>query len=318
MPQPLDPTMQALLDASPRALFVLPDPPPSAAELALAIRSADGATTLAPITDFDGAISEQIVPVRWGSLHARMYRPHSTEARLPAVAFFHGGGFIGGDLDSHDALCRELASASRALVVSIAYRLAPEAPFPAGLEDAYDATIWLAAAADDLAIDPQRIAVAGDSAGGNLATAVALLAKRNGAPRIAFQLLFYPKLDFVNEYPSQIENVADGIPRALSQIFDDCYLPDLAQRSDPLASPVLATDLAGMPPGLIVTADADTLRDEAEVYGQALRQAGVEIATLRAIGQLHGFATMTELVPSARLITQSAASLLGYSLRSSQ
>ena len=160
--------------------------------------------------------------------------------------------------------------------------------------------------------------MAGDSAGGNLATVVALLAKRNATPKIAFQLLLYPKLDFVNEYASYVENGADGIPRTLSQIFDDCYLPDVSQRSDPLASPVLATDLAGMPAGLIVTADADTLRDEAEAYGQALRRAGVEIATLRAIGQVHGFATMTELVPSARLITQAAASLMGYALRSSQ
>ncbi len=318
MPQPLDPAVQALIDGTPRIPFVLPDPPPSAAELGLAIRAGDRAAAPAPVDDFHGAITERTVPVRWGSVQARVYRPHSTEARLPGIAFFHGGGFIGGDLDSHDGLCRELASASQALVLSVAYRLAPEAPFPAGLEDAYDATAWLAAAADDLEIDPQRIAVAGDSAGGNLATAVALLAKRNAAPNIAFQLLLYPKLDFVNEYPSHIENGADGIPRALSQIFDDCYLPDVSQRSDPLASPVLATDLAGMPAGLIVTADADTLRDEAEAYGQALRQAGVEVATLRAIGQAHGFATITELVPSARLITQAAASLTGHALRNSR
>jgi acetyl esterase len=318
MPQPLDPAVQALMSRTPRAPFVLPDPPPSAAEMALAIRARDRAVAPAPVDDFDGTIAERTVPVRWGGVPARVYRPHSSVARLPAVAFFHGGGFIGGDLDSHDRLCRELATASQAVILSVAYRLAPEAPFPAGLEDAYDATAWLANAADDLGIDPLRLAVAGDSAGGNLATAVALLAQRNGAPNIAFQLLLYPKLDFVNEYPSMVENGADGIPRALSQIFDDCYLPDVSQRSDPLASPVLATDLAGMPAGLIVTADADTLRDEAEAYGQALRLAGVEIATLRAIGLPHGFATMTELVPSARLITQAAASLMGFILRSSQ
>jgi acetyl esterase len=318
MPQPLDPAVQALIDSAPRAPFVLPDPPPSAAEMALAIRARDRPASPAPVDEFHGTITERTVPVRWGSVPGRVYRPHSAEARLPAVAFFHGGGFIGGDLDSHDRLCRELATASHALVLSVAYRLAPEAPFPAGLEDAYDATIWLADAADDLRIDPQRIAVAGDSAGGNLATAAALMAKRKGTPKIAFQLLLYPKLDFVNEYPSYVENGADGIPRALSQIFDDCYLPDMSQRSDPLASPVLATDLAGMPPGLILTADADTLRDEAEAYGQALRRAGVEIATLRAIGQAHGFATMIESVPSARLITQAAANLLGYALRSSR
>src|SRR4051812_37844774 len=317
MPQPLDPAVQALIERTPRVPFVLPDPPMAAAELALAIRARDRAAAPVRVDDFDGTITERTAPVRWGSVPARVYRPHGPEARLPAVAFFHGGGFIGGDLDSHDRLCRELATASHALVLSVAYRLAPEAPFPAGLEDAYDATAWLAGA-DDLGIDPQRIAVAGDSAGGNLATAVALLAKRKGAPNIAFQLLLYPKLDFVNEYPSYVENGADGIPRALSRIFDDCYLPDVSRRGDPLASPVLATDLAGLPSGLIVTADADTLRDEAEAYGQALRQAGVEVATLRAIGQVHGFATMTELIPSARLITQAAGNMLGYSLRSSR
>ena len=122
----------------------------------------------------------------------------------------------------------------------------------------------------------------------------------------------------MNEYPSHTENQAVGIPRERSRIFDDCYLPDHRRRSDPLASPVLATDLRGMPPGLIVTADADTLRDEGEAYGHALRVAGVEVATLRAIGQVHGFASMTEGVPSARLITQAAGSLLGVALRSSQ
>lgn len=315
MPQPLDPAVQAQIDRSPRAPFVLPDPPPPALELAQAMRSRPGSQPTAAAQSFAGQITDGMLPVRWGSIPMRIYRPASDEALLPAVAFFHGGGFIGGDLDTHDQLCRELALASRALVVSVAYRLAPEAPFPAGLEDAYDATLWLANSASELGIDPRRIAVAGDSAGANLATGVALLAKQHGQPAIAFQLLLYPKLDFVNEYPSHTENSALGIPKAVSQFFDDCYLPDQQQRSNPLVSPVLATDLSGMPPGLIVTADADTLRDEAEAYGHALRLAGIDVAIMRAIGQLHGFATMSE-VPSARLITQTVASMLGYALRS--
>ncbi len=316
MTQPLDPAVQLLLNTAASPPFTLPDPPPPAAEVALALRASANAD-VQPTSDFDfdGTITAVEVPVRWGSIPGRLYR-HRGAGPLPAVAFFHGGGFTQGSLDSHDRLCRELATASHALILSVDYRLAPEAPFPAGLEDAYDATVWLTVTAAEFGADPTRIAVAGDSAGGNLATAVALLAKRIGSPALAFQLLFYPKLDFVNEYPSHAENRVIGIPREISRIFDDCYLPDPSQRNDPLASPALATDLKGMPPGLIVTADADTLRDEGEAYGQALRLAGVEMATLRAIGQVHGFASMAAAGPAARLITQAAGSLLGFALRS--
>lgn len=313
MPQPLDPAVQAMLERMPREAFVMPDPPPSPLALAQAFRTRREAPAAPPA--FEGTIAERSVPVRWGSLPARLYRPRNAGERPPVVAFFHGGGFIAGDLDSHDGLCRELATASRAVVLALDYRLAPEHPFPAGLEDAYDATAWLAGAGTELEVDAGRLAVAGDSAGGNLATAVAMLAKEQGQPAIAFQLLLYPKLDFVNEYPSHEENRDIGIPQAMSAFFDDCYLPDHARRAEPLASPVLATDLAGLPAGLIVSADADTLRDEAEAYGQALRQAGVHVATLRAIGQLHGFASMTEDVPAALLITRAAAAVMGDALR---
>lgn len=140
------------------------------------------------------------------------------------------------------------------------------------------------------------------------------MARAPDGPAIAFQLLLYPKLDFVNEYPSHAENREVGIPQQISEFFDDCYLPDRERRADPLASPALATDLAGMPPGLIVSADADTLRDEAEAYGHALRLAGVSVATLRAMGQLHGFGSMTEIVPSAQLIVRAAAATMSDAL----
>ncbi|HEU4324329.1 MAG TPA: alpha/beta hydrolase [Roseiflexaceae bacterium] len=312
MPQPLDPAVQAMLERMPEP-FAIPDPRPPLPVLAQTLRARP--TPLPPPPAFDGTVEQRTVPVRWGSVPARLYRPSGAGDRPPVVAFFHGGGFVLGDLDSHEGLCRELATAARALLLSVDYRLAPEHPFPAGLEDAYDATAWLAGAAAELGGDPGRLGVAGDSAGGNLATATAMLAKAQGGPAIAFQLLFYPKLDFVNEYPSYAEAHEHGIPRGMSWFFDDCYLPDRARRADPLASPVLASDLAGMPPGLIVSADADKLRDEAEVYGQALRSAGVSVATLRAVGQMHGFATITEAVPSALLIVRAAAALMGDALR---
>ncbi|MEN9937567.1 MAG: hypothetical protein RLZZ387_4146 [Chloroflexota bacterium] len=313
MPQQLDPAVEAMMASPPRSPLAAPGPALSLAERARAFRTRDGERPR-PLP-FDGTIEDISVPVRWGSVPGRVYRPHDAGECPPAVAFFHGGGFIAGDLDSHDDLCRELAAAARVLLVAVAYRLAPETPFPGGLEDAYDATIWLASAATELGADHRRVGVAGDSAGANLATSVAMLARAHPSAPIAFQLLLYPKLDFVNAYPSHEENRAVGIPQAVSAFFDDCYLPDRARRADPLASPVLAADLSGMPPGLIVSADADTLRDEAEAYGQALRQAGAVVATLRAIGQLHGFGSMTELVPSARLITRAAAALMGDALR---
>ena len=313
MPQPLDPAVGALLASAPRHPLAIPDPAQSLAERARAFRVRD--TERPPPPAFDGTIEDRPVPVRSGSVPGRVYRPRGAGERPPVVAFFHGGGFIAGDLDSHDGLCRELAAAARAVLVAVAYRLAPETPFPGGLEDAYDATTWLAASAPELGADPRRLGVAGDSAGANLATGVAMLARAHRSVSIAFQLLLYPKLDFVNTYPSHEENRAPGIPRAVGEFFDDCYLPDRARRADPLASPVLAADLTGMPPGLIVSADADTLRDEAEAYGQALRQAGSSVATLRAIGLPHGFASMTELVPSAQLITRAAAALMGDALR---
>ncbi|GAB4178105.1 MAG: alpha/beta hydrolase [Roseiflexaceae bacterium] len=312
MAQPLDPAVQQLL-----AQAAIPPPPPVPEPLSLAERAQQFRMWRMPLPErpaFAGTIEDLLVPVRWGSVAVRLYRPQQAEATPPVVAFFHGGGFIAGDLESHDGLCRELASASGCLVLAVDYRLAPEYPFPAGLEDAYDATRWLAQQAAALGGDASRLAVAGDSAGANLATAVALMARGQDLA-IGFQLLLYPKLDFINEYPSHSENRALGIPLAISQFFDDCYIPNVAQRSGPLASPVLASDLHGMPPGLIVTADADTLRDEAEAYGHALRLAGAEVGILRAIGQVHGFATMTDMVPSALLITRAAAALLGDTLR---
>jgi acetyl esterase len=305
--------VEALLVRAPRPPSAMPTPALSLTERARAFRARDSGRM--PPAAFDGTIEDRPLSVRWGSVPGRVYRPRDAGEHPPAVAFFHGGGFIAGDLDSHDGLCRELAAAARVVLVAVAYRLAPETPFPGGLEDAYDATTWLASMASELGADSQRLGVAGDSAGANLATGVAMLARAHPSVLIAFQLLLYPKLDFVNTYPSHEENRAAGIPRAVGEFFDDCYLPDHGRRADPLASPALAADLAGMPPGLIVSADADTLRDEAEAYGQALRLAGASVATLRAIGLPHGFASMTELVPSARLIIRAAAALMGETLR---
>src|SRR5215213_10426179 len=162
MPQPLDPAVLAMIELAPPPPFEIPDPPPPLVELARAFRLR--AAEPAPPPPFDGTIEAHSVPVRWGALPALLYRPSGVGERAPVAAFFHGGGFIAGDLDTHDPLCRELAVASRTLLLAVNYRLAPEHPFPAGLEDAYDATVWLAGAAAELGANPHRLAVAGDSA----------------------------------------------------------------------------------------------------------------------------------------------------------
>ncbi len=224
------------------------------------------------------------------------------------IAFFHGGGFIAGDLDSHDGLCRELAAAARAVLVAVAYRLAPETPFPGGLEDAYDATTWLAASAPELGADSRRLGVAGDSAGANLATGVAMLAPSRSVGVDRLSAAAVPQARLREHLPvTRGEPSAGDSARSQRSSSTTATCPTVPAGRDPLASPVLAADLAGMPPGLIVSADGDTLRDEAEAYGQALRQAGASVATLRAIGLPHGFASMTELVPSAPFTGRSVA-----------
>jgi acetyl esterase len=226
----LDPAVEALMASAPRPPLAMPDPALSLAERARAFRARND-ERLRPA--FDGAILDRSVPVCWGSVPGRVYRPRGAGEHPPVVAFCHGGGFIAGDLDSHDGLSRELAASARAVIVAVAYWPALETPFPGGLEDAYDATTWLPSAAPELGIDSRRLGVAGDSAGANLATGVAMLARAHRSLSIAFQLLLYPKLDFVNTYSSHEENRAAGIPRAVGEFFDDCYLPDRARRADP-------------------------------------------------------------------------------------
>jgi acetyl esterase len=230
--------------------------------------------------------------------------------------FLHGGGYVGGDLASHDNVCRELATAADAVVVAIDYRLAPEHPYPAPVHDSADAAAWVAAHAAELGGDPGRVGVAGDSAGGGLAAAVTLHARDHGGPAIAFQLLIYPKLDFVGDHPSHHEApVGLGVGPEMAGLFDQAYLPDVSRRGEPLASPLLAPDLAGLPPALVVAAETDNLRDEAEAYGRALSGAGVPVATIRAVGQGHGFLHLTPLDPATGLLANSVFAAAGRALR---
>jgi acetyl esterase len=240
------------------------------------------------------------VPGPAGRLPVRLYKPEDS-ATPPLVVFFHGGGWVIGSVESHDATCRALASASGCAVASVEYRLAPESSFPAAPEDCYAATKWLVENASSLGVDGDRVAVAGDSAGGNLAAVVALMARDRGGPKISYQVLIYPAVDVEGDYRSREEN-AEGYfltVRAMRWFYGH-YIQDESDAKNWLASPLLADDHSGLPPAIIITAGYDPLRDEGEAYAQELREAGVEVKLSRYDSTIHGFASMIGALDDAR------------------
>ncbi len=233
-----------------------------------------------------------------GPLSVRLYRLHGDGAG-PLVVYFHGGGWTIGGIDTHDAVCQQLAVGTPAVVVSVDYRLAPEHPFPAALEDAEVATAWAAAHAEELGGDG-RLVVAGDSAGGNLAAVVARHARDKGGPSIDFQLLLYPVTDLTCSHPSYEENGEGNLlTRNLMELFISSYLSG-ADPGDPDVSPLLAADLAGLPPAHVVTAEFDPLRDEGEAYARRLAEAGVAASFTRYEGTIHYFLAMDGIFDESR------------------
>jgi len=248
----------------------------------------------------------------------RIYWPQEPSgAPLPALLYFHGGGWVICDLDSHDPTCRAITNSVGCVVVSVDYRLAPEHKFPAAAEDAYAATLWVTANASDLGVDPARIAVGGDSAGGNLAAAVALMARdrralQQRAPQIMFQLMVYPVTDVTSlDTPSYREN-AEGyfLTAASMDWYRHQYLTDLSEASHPYASPLQAPDLTGLPPALVLTAEHDPLRDEGEAYAARLRDAGVPASAVRYDGVFHGFFALGRLLDIAKQANEDAYAAL--------
>lgn len=224
-----------------------------------------------------------------GEIPIRIYTPDVPKP-APVLIYFHGGGWVLGDLDSHDHVCRSLANLTPCVVASVDYRLAPETKFPAAVEDSYAALEWIAANAGELGIDPHRIAVGGDSAGGNLAAVISLLARDRKGPQPVYQVLIYPATDMRMNTPSMEEN-ADGplLTKAAMHWFIDHYLRGGSDKLDPLASPLLAADLSTLPAAFILTAECDPLRDEGEDYGRRLEAAGVPAEVKRYAGMPHGF-----------------------------
>ncbi|MBF6557126.1 MAG: alpha/beta hydrolase [Acidimicrobiales bacterium] len=245
---------------------------------------------------------DRSVPGPSVDIPVRIYRPEA-DRPLPVVVYFHGGGWVIGDIASHDTTCQRLASGVPAIVVSVDYRLAPEHRFPAAVEDCDAATSWVSAHASEFGGDPARLAVAGDSAGGNLAAVVALHARDAGGPPIAFQLLIYPGTDMTRSLPSHAEN-GTGYLLDSDTIgwFMDNYLAGADPRH-PDASPLFAEDLSGLPPALVVTAEFDPLRDEGEAYAERLRRAGVMVTTSRYDGMIHGFYGLDSVFDAAKRAT---------------
>jgi acetyl esterase len=249
-----------------------------------------------------------------GPVPLRLYRPAGVADAepLPVYVSFHGGGWVMGDLDTHDVVCRQLAAQSGACVVSVDYRLAPEHKFPAAAHDAWAAVRWIVAHAAQLDLDPGRLAVGGESAGATLAAVVALLARDAGAPAIALQVLLYPVTDLAAETRSYAQ-FADGymLTRDAMRWFKAQYLAKPEDAADWRASPLRAPSLAGLPPALIITAGFDPLRDEGEAYAERLRAAGVTVDYVCYGGMIHGFVPMGKVIDSAL----HAVKLIGDSLR---
>jgi acetyl esterase len=237
-----------------------------------------------------------------GGLPLRIYRPLGSrdDAVLPVLVYFHGGGWVIGDLDTHDVLCRELSNGSLACVVSVDYRLAPEHRFPAAVDDCLAATHWVARNAAALKVDARRLAVGGDSAGGNLAAVVSLLARDAGDLQIAYQLMIYPATDMRAELPSHRSN-GQGYLLTADTIayFRGHYMPDSAQYLDWRASPLLREDLSRLPPALVLTAGFDPLRDEGAAYADRLSAAGNRVTHVCFERQIHGFILMGRVIDEA-------------------
>jgi acetyl esterase len=305
---PLHPQTQALLDELAKAgAFDLTTLPPDAVREVY--RQMSAARSEVPV----GAVADRTIPGPHGPIPIRVYTPGSASGA--AIVYYHGGGWVIGGIDTHDPTCRALANAAGTTVVSVDYRLAPEHKYPAAAEDCYAALRWIAEYGRELGVDPSRLAVAGDSAGGNLAAVTALLARERRGPALRFQLLIYPVTDHRFDTASYRDN-AEGFMLTTKQMqwFWNHYLERSDQGDEPSASPMRAKDLAGLPPALVITAEYDPLRDEGEAYALRLREASVPAELMRYAGQIHGFFAMFEALDDGRKAIDYAGAALRRAL----
>jgi acetyl esterase len=257
-------------------------------------------------------VEELTIPGPAGAIPVRVYANEVGGLRTGLV-YFHGGGYVIGDLDTHDPLCRALAKESGVVLIAVGYRRAPENKFPAAVEDAYAATVWIAANAERLGIDGQRIAVGGDSAGGTLATVVAMRCRDAGGPALMAQVLLYPVIDLSNFDTESYRAFGENhmLTRAAMQWFAGHYLViAFAEMRNPEASPLLAKDLSGLPSALVITAEFDPLRDEGEKYAERMAEAGTAVTATRHSGMIHGFALMLGALKRGRTAIEETAQFL--------
>jgi acetyl esterase len=249
-----------------------------------------------------GAVRDFTIPGPHGKLPVRHYAPDARGEQHPLMVFFHGGGYVAGDLDTHDLFCRMMCRHAAVNVLAVDYRLAPEHPFPAAVDDAYAAFKWAASHTAELGADPARVAVCGDSAGGNLSAVVSMLATRDGGPTPMLQILIYPPADRSFDRAS-VGLFREGflLEQADMQWYDDHYFgPSAAPRTDPRVSPIYADNLGSVAPALVFTAGFDPLRDEGEAFAAAMKAAGNRAELRRFDGLVHGFINMVNVSPVAR------------------
>src|SRR5262245_905795 len=311
----LEPTTQTVIDS----LAAGGGPPiytlsPKAAREVLAGAQAQ------PVAKLPASIEDTTFPVGpTGSVHIRIVRPKDAKGVLPVVMHFHGGGWVLGDKETHDRMTREIAVGANAAVVFVDYDRSPEAHYPVAIEQAYAATSYVVEHGRKLDVDPSRLAIVGDSVGGNMAAAVTLMAKERRGPRVAFQVLFYPVTD-ANFETGSYDTFAEGpwLTRAGMQWFWNAYLPEVAARKQITASPLSASreQLAGLPEALVIVDENDVLRDEGEAYARKLSQAGVRVTSVRYNGTIHDFVLLNAIAdtPAVRSAMHQANSALKKAL----
>jgi acetyl esterase len=304
---PLDPQAKLLIDLieGTGGFDLTPDSDPQQLRALYA-----GLSAAAPEQIAVASVTNRTIPGPGGEIPVRIYRPEG-DAPKPAIVYYHGGGWVIGNLDTHDGGCRAFANAVDAVVVSVDYRLAPEHPFPAPVEDAVAALAWVYEHADDLGVDASRVAVAGDSAGGNLAAVVSQVSRDEGGPPVCFQLLIYPVTDYVFDDASMNDN-AEGyfLTRDAMKWFYMHYLTDPSDGANPRVSPRRAADLSGLAPAFVITAEFDPLRDQGVAYAAAMREAGTSVDGRTYEGMFHGFLSMVEWIDAGKVAFDDAVAAL--------
>jgi len=259
-----------------------------------------------------GKVEDLRIPGPETEIPVRVYYPKDAGLNLPALVYYHGGGWVVGNIQSHDDICRILTNRANCVTISVDYRLAPEHKFPAAVEDSYSAIEYVYEHAADFQIDKKRIAVGGDSAGGNLAVVIPHIAKEKNNPPICFQLLIYPSTNLGGEPTASMRENSEGyfLEKGTMEWFRDCYIRGSEDLTNPLLSPILNEDFTGLPPALVITAQYDPLRDEGEQYAAKLAAAGVDAEHVRYDGTIHGFVSMSAVIGQGKDALEKSGSAL--------